>query len=487
MKNNKKTIFINKHIIKDENLIIEESGKSDENCLKSVENNNFRDKLKNDKNTPKKINPFKYKCITHCTLEKNTDRNEFINNHKIINTIIPLKYKKGLEKNNRDDYTNKKENSNTQEIKEAISTLYKNVDKNKKYEDLSSVLTRRENIKNNNNNYRFIKLKKNNLNNLIKNNIIDDQSNTMISFKKSSINENSNNDFIIHKCLFCDKLSGNNKYNSFFTCGHFFCMKCGKIFYEEMIEMMINENNYSKLNCPVIDCFKVIPLPLIKKIISDEYYNKYIEFYKDYDKNNKDEETSIYNNKNKKEIYAMNTEIMRKNEIKTKYKKKLNKEQHKYLQQNIIDLNSFQKYIYYTGKSYERCPFCKDYSIYDKIGGNYVKCLRCMKRYCKYCHKVFDNSHLDITKVDHCKVFYRSHKDYIQQKFYYKFFFNIAYVIGGYLFILTFFILKTKRALKNNRSIFQKILKAFYYVILFIICLPLCIIILPYFPMIISL
>ena len=165
----------------------------------------------------------------------------------------------------------------------------------------------------------------------------------------------------------------------------------------------------------------------------------------------------------------------------------LNKnENYIYLQKCIIDLNSYKKYTYYIYKSFEICPFCKEYSWYKKIPGNYDKCLKCLKKYCKYCYKEFEDYHLDVTKIHHCKVFYRSYKNYTQQKCYYKFLVNLLIIIGGYLFFLTFFILQIKRALKI-RNILIKIIKMFLYFILFISFFPICIILLPYFPMIISL
>ena len=63
---------------------------------------------------------------------------------------------------------------------------------------------------------------------------------------------------------------------------------------------------------------------------------------------------------------------------------------------------------------------------------------------------------------------------------------NLLYVIGGYLFVLTFFLLKIKKAFKI-RNFCLKLLAIIFYFVLFIISLPINLIILPYFPMIISL
>ena len=307
--------------------------------------------------------------------------------------------------------------------------------------------------------------------------------NGQMKYNVNNINtiNNKNN---IKKCLFCDKISNNVEYNSFFSCGHFFCKKCGKIFYEEIIEMMIKNKKFKCLQCPVINCPKEISLPLLKLIISENFYNELaFNIDKSKNKDNNVDNNIINNKKCKKEINIVKTEFLEKNE---NNKERFYKNYEKYLQKSIIDLNSYKKYTYFIQESYKRCPFCREYTLYGKIEGNFDKCLKCMQKYCKYCHKEFSNSHFDLTNTNHCKVFYRTYKDFIQQKFYYKFGCNLLYVIGGYLFTLTFFILQIKITIKS-RNIFLKIIKIILYSILFLIFLPICIIMLPYFPMIISL
>ena len=303
--------------------------------------------------------------------------------------------------------------------------------------------------------------------------------NSINSYKFRNIRDN------YARCLFCDLISDNEEYNSYFSCEHFFCKKCGKTFYEDIIESMIKNNNFHNLHCPIVQCSNIIPFPLLKLILSNENYT---EFINNIDKNKtKENSENLINNtkdkKEKKEIFIMKTDMFENNEIITN---KLDNEYYKYLQKNIIDLNSYKKYIYFIQKSFIRCPLCKEYSLYGRIECNFDKCLKCLKKYCKYCHKEFDNCHLDVTKINHCKVFYRTYKEYIQQKFYYKLLFNYLFVIGGYLFVLTFFIIKIKRALRI-RNILKKIFLIFFFFILFLIFLPVCIIIFPYFPLIISL
>ena len=160
---------------------------------------------------------------------------------------------------------------------------------------------------------------------------------------KNSSNENDNNEHRF-KCIFCDKISNNEEYNSYFTCSHFFCKKCGKIFYEDNIDTMITKNNFTPfLKCPIIDCPKKISLNLLKSIISEKYYN---QFMINLDKNKN--EMSNRKLKNQKNITIMKTEtISTKKYDEIIHKNRVYNESNKYLQKNIIDLNSHNKFVYY--------------------------------------------------------------------------------------------------------------------------------------------
>ena len=298
---------------------------------------------------------------------------------------------------------------------------------------------------------------------------------------KDAQKENDNNEYRF-KCIFCDKISNNEKYNSYFTCSHFFCKKCGKTFYEDTIDSMIAKNNFTPfVKCPIIDCPKKISLSLLKSIISEKYYN---ELMINFDKNKNESNRKL---KKPKDITIMKTEtISNKKKDEILLKNKVCNESNKYWQKNIIDLNSYNKYVYYIRKSFIRCDNCKEYSLYLGIEGNYDRCLKCMSKYCKYCHKIFENSHLDITKITHCKVFYRIEKKFWSQNFWYRYLINLLIVIGGYLFVLTFFIIKMKKSIKSQK-ICMRIMIICICFILFFLFLPICLLILPYFPMIISL
>ena len=537
------------------NISISSSNRFKENISENKDNQSKNNNFKNE-NVSNNIKPFnlkinlkksspiegikynhfqKTKNLIQYQNDKKSEREELNNELVSINSNILIKSDKNKEKSNINnnseimisykrydnnnvsfDIENNREENKIQKKKE----LYKAYIKNRQNDELENILYFKlnKNKKDKNNeiitkNFKLKFKKGDNINNINEkkvNYIIETTNlNEQIRDKiNNDSNDSKNTQEKYFKCLFCDKISDNKEYISLFRCNHFFCKKCGKKFYEEIIEIMIENNNINFIHCPIIDCPKEVSLSLIKKIVSKHHYNeldKKTKIIKNKDnvenminhrkpkkdklgkiekiEDNKNNENK--DNKEKNQIYNMNTEMFDKKERNLFYKNKYIKEYNKYLQKNIIDLNSNKKYIYFIQKSFSRCPFCQEYSLYGGIEGNFDKCLKCLKKFCKYCHKGFEDSHLDITKINHCKVFYRTYKDFIQSKFYYRFFTNLLYVIAGYLFVITFFIIKIKRALKI-RNISIKLMRIFLYFILFLLFLPMIIIIFPYFPIIIS-
>ena len=60
------------------------------------------------------------------------------------------------------------------------------------------------------------------------------------------------------------------------------------------------------------------------------------------------------------------------------------------------------------------------------------------------------------------------------------------YIVAGYLYLLSYFLIKIKEIPKINSNLI-KVLKLIYYLALFILFLPLVLLIFPYFPIITSL
>ena len=506
---NQNTLIQSTDNLKEQKMIIKNTNNYSEiNNNKKVNNNNnleihnYLTKYKTGKNTENNSS-----IITSNIIDKNDKKDiikennflnnepKYINSYKSENNLIMINNFNNLDDSSRKVIKNEitKKNYKTYKINrknDEVKGLNLQLKINKKDNDKDNILTQQKCIEIINNEYNSINENMNKIN--IMHSINGKDSVKQMTERTKDFSNNylyNNNQEYNYKCLFCDKIYENSKYTSLFNCEHFFCKKCGKIFYEEIIENMIKNNTFNLIECPIINCANEVPLPLLQIIISEKYYNELIEHL---NKNNKKFQKSNHKKeiKVKKELNIMSTttenyEKKKKNKN-INFKNMKNNENHKYLQKSIIDLNSYKKYTYFIFKSFEICPSCQEYSLYRKIEGNYDKCLKCLKKYCKYCYKEFEDNHLDITKIHHCKIFYRAYKDYIQHKCYYQFLYNLILIIGGYLFFLTFFILQIKRALKI-RNILEKIIKIFLYFILFISFFPICIILLPYFPMIISL
>ena len=276
---------------------------------------------------------------------------------------------------------------------------------------------------------------------------------------KSYMTDKSENTSSINivRCLFCDILFEINPDDKqlYDNCNHYFCKKCGKIYYEDLIQNYINSYNKNNnisliLKCPIFDCQNKISEDLLQNIISKKYYT---------DLNNL---LTLNNNgtNNENKLVAL-----KKN--------------------NVLDINNDkEKYLLFVKKLYLKCPSCEEFSLFSKIDGHFLKCLKCQKKYCKYCRKLCNSSHFDISYKNYCKVFYRANKKRKIQNFCIKYLMNLIYVVFGYIFFFTFCILMMKKVIKSKKKLFNKILWCFVYLVGFILFGGVCIIFLPYFPII---
>ena len=334
--------------------------------------------------------------------------------------------------------------------KEKTKTINKNI-----ILDLNSSEEKNDKIKVNKNNIKDILFNKSIINNSIK----------IIKQEKK-----------IYKCLFCEKICSNNLYNSLFTCPHFFCMDCGKNFFEEIINISIKlKDKNIKIKCPLVNCTNDVSLTLLKMILPEKFYNylyEYITKNKNINKKGKsDDKIKIYNLKTEYVPEKINTQNEKEEIISNK--------------DNIINISNKDKFIYYVKKTFILCNNCRQYSLYGNIKGSYDLCLNCLNKYCKFCHKLYDNRHFERTNNNHCRVVYRSSKEDAKSQYFSKFLLNLLYMIGGYAYLLTFFLVQIKR-LSRIKNKFIKVIKAIFYFVLFIVFLPIVLIILPYFPIISS-
>ncbi len=192
---------------------------------------------------------------------------------------------------------------------------------------------------------------------------------------KKNKNDISNNYYCIlcNNCFyFKDKIIILN------NCKHIICKNCFKLFFENQIEK--GEN---MLNCPLYKCNKEIDIQLLKNNIQNNYFDLYLE------------------NIDKKKFIKQNTKytignIFNKNE---KIYERFNKK-------HVAEITNDEEIYYSFNKVKSQfCPFCGVNKIFNIPQWSVIKCLNCLKWYCKYCFKEVDNEHFNKFNENYCRVY----------------------------------------------------------------------------------
>ena len=239
---------------------------------------------------------------------------------------------------------------------------------------------------------------------------------------------------------------------------HLMCKSCAKNYYQQNFE-----NNNITLKCPDYNCQQIMDYSLIKNILNQEYQDLL-------EKKNED---------NKILRMDLNNKIISRN----------------YSEKHVIDINSNrQLYIYEKNKDIY-CFNCMKPSLYGGMSKDFLKCLNCHKKICKFCFKEYKDNHMNKKNEDRCKVYFRrktrkQKKINICIKFFYQLFFIIAMFlmifIGTFLYINKFLIFVLRINNIKGKFFLNTILKIFTFII-FLCFIPFIYILLPYFPNIASL
>ena len=426
--------FINNNIKNVEQSSIIEN--SDGNDLIDDNSNNKKDIINNEKEINNIDND-----------NKNLNDNNLIDDNISENKkLIPILKKNNINKNNLKDLATKALEISDNTIKKKVSINIKDDPKN----SLSSTTAVQNLLLNQNNK------QNSSLNNLNGNN--SENTNRIFFSTYQSIQKDC---YICEKSFYFIKLY-------YAECNqHYLCRKCLKSYYEDYIE----NNNFSKiLKCPCAQCDKTIDYEkIVKDVISDthqkiyENYNEekgIIDKYRDVDSN-----------------------------IDTNLKL--------YTKRHVLDVNNNKK-IYMFKKTKERyCPRCLMPYLFSKTNNNFIKCLFCNFKICKFCLKEYSHKHLNLQNEDHCKIRYRRNLDE-QEKTnpIIKYLIEVFFVMVTYLLIfpgmfLTFLNIlnrcfRINKKEKNTKYYIKSIFSWIFCLIFFIICCPIIILIYSMFPVIIS-
>ena len=285
------------------------------------------------------------------------------------------------------------------------------------------------------------------------------------------------NEMSYFQCYICENYYLYDYITLQIPCEHKFCQSCGKLFYEEKIE----QGQFDNFKCGITKCDYLIPENIIENLISKTHYDVIIK-KKEELLTPQTKQCSISNSEN----LVLNKIVDFNCNLKSffdnnKFQNILN-----YSLKNVCDINSNEIFFQYSKNKNQICPNCKEMQLYGKSTKPFVKCLNCLKKYCKYCFKIYETGHIEHDSRNRCKVFYRRRNENKKLKngFFFKFLQNILMLIGSFLIISTFFIVKMKKIYQNNNCSFLVMIKILLYFLLSLIFTPLSFLIIPYISII---
>ena len=247
-------------------------------------------------------------------------------------------------------------------------------------------------------------------------------------------------------CFLCDKLILTSNMICVGNCSHFFCSKCGKIYYEDKVEQGENV-----LKCPIYKCLIQLENDLLKAIITEKHYELFISY-----KNRK-----VNNQKNIVDDVKI------------------------YTKKHILDINDNQNFMLYNKTKEQFCFKCNEASLYGRTGRNYVKCLNCLNT--KHCMKFYTFDHLDITSDNYCKVYFRKDlkKDSVKQNKFKAFCITVLMIIASYILsVLAIFSIILRCIRKEGKKNTKYYIDTIIVILLFLLLIPLMILVIPFFPII---
>ena len=284
--------------------------------------------------------------------------------------------------------------------------------------------------------------------------------NPLINLNNNYINNNNNNNpiDIFYICNICEKYNMKNKI-IVLPCDHKICNLCFKTYFENKIK----KKEFVKANCPFFFCKKEFNLEILKENINIYLYSFFL-------KNNE-------MNNNLKEI---ENGIVIKNNI-----EKTNKEINNLIKKNVQIISNKNNLIPLNKKiKKEYCSYCYNKSIFEVPFSNFLKCLNCLKIFCKYCYKEIKNNHFEKFSDNYCRMYSIKNKKYLKRNKKINnqiifFLFNFGLSIINYFLIFFGVNLHIKYMFKNFKVLYYLYLLCFqiYLIIFFIL-------ILPYFPII---
>lgn len=285
-------------------------------------------------------------------------------------------------------------------------------------------------------------------------------------------------EFPYKMCLFCDNYFTATSSTSA-ECGHMFCFKCGKCFFEEKIE-----EGEKTLKCPYFRCNFLVDVETIKKLVTSKHIENYL-------KRMEQENIILLPQKMISDLSSPS-----KGDARIKL----------YSQKHVFDITNNESFRYFNRAKDQFCTRCYEPSLYGKSGKKFVKCLNCLHKLCKFCGKEYTTEHFNISGFNYCKVFYRKRTSGFQTSrantckeiclgtilFFIGYF---VFILGVFKYISNFFVYLLNLEKENGKPIDRPkpIQFSLYLVYIFlmlvsvIVVLPLLFFLYPWFSLIVYL
>ena len=241
---------------------------------------------------------------------------------------------------------------------------------------------------------------------------------------------------------------------------HFLCKKCAKNFYEEKIETGAKE-----LFCPFLFCNKRFSNNQAKKFLSKRHYNILVEE----EKNNNINSLKLINHNNYKEM---------KN----------------YSENHVLDINNNKIFYNFNKNKNVFCSRCNNETLFCRDKQLFMRCLYCKFAQCKYCFKEYTHDHFDMNSQNYCRIYYRDSEFDRSQTKINRYFIQLFLVFAIFFLsiislwkvpkkIFTNFFFKLNDTNNNCVLFYLKFIIIYVFtLIIFILCLPINIIMYPWFP-----
>ena len=297
----------------------------------------------------------------------------------------------------------------------------------------------------------------------------------MISNHNGEIIEiSSTSEYPYKICMICD-IYFNPEKLIIFDCFHIFCYNCAKLFYEEKIE-----EGKKEFKCPIFKCSQIISIEIIKTLVTEKHLNKLFKTVDTFE-----EKAKISNiEKGPIKIIEKKSSVIDNNDFKI------------YSKKHILEITNKNDFKYYSKNKEIYCKNCYKESLFGKNSRNFIKCMNCLQKFCKYCERNFTSGHFDFSGNNYCKIFLRKHIKFsiserneckeITIQF-------IIFLLGYLVFfigVINYINLGINDLLKlridKEEHIWKVFLKYFLLILISLIVVPILFMTLPFYPSIVA-